>query len=134
MRFEHTPALTFALQRAAGYALRAGADAIAPLHLLLGLLAEEEGQPAVLLASAGVGRAELCQRLGLLEDAPADPEEMALHPDTLAILRGARELAMLHSAEGTLSSDQVLLALIDTSEELRGRLREMGLDTGRLLG
>src|SRR5882757_9951261 len=104
MRFEHTPALTFALQRAGGYARRAGADAITPLHLLLGLLAEEEGQPAMLLASAGVGRAELCQRLGLIEDAPVDPEEMALHRETQAVLDRARELAMLHSAEGTMSS------------------------------
>lgn len=134
MRFEHTPALTFALQRAGGYARRAGADAIAPLHLLLGLLAEEEGQPAILLASAGVGRAVLCQRLGLIEDAPADPDEIALHPEMRAVWSRARELAVLHSAEGTLSSDQVLLALIEESEELRGRLCEMGLDAGRLLG
>src|SRR5260370_16442765 len=109
MRYEHTPALTVAIQRAGGYARRGGADAIAPLHLLLGLLAEEEGQPAVLLAGAGGGRAELCQQLGLIEDAPADPEEMALHAETRAVLGRARELAILHSPQRTLSRHPGLL-------------------------
>src|SRR5438132_641615 len=99
MRFEHTPALTFALQRAAGYARRAGADAIAPVHLLLGLLADDEGQPAVLLSGAGVGREALRERLGLIEGAAADSDEIALCPDVRAVLSRARELAVLHSAE-----------------------------------
>src|SRR5438105_2217582 len=133
MHFEYTPALTFALQRAAGYARRAGADAIAPLHLLLGLVAEEEGQPAILLAAAGVNRAALRDRLGLLEDAPADAEEIAVNPETRAALSRARELAVVHSAEGTLSSDQVLLALVEASADLRTCLAEVGLDTDRLL-
>src|SRR5436190_22835654 len=110
MRFEHTPALTFALQRAAGYARRAGADALAPLHLLLGLLADDEGQPATLLAGAGVRREALREQLGLIEGAPADPEAMPVEPATRRILARARELAALHSTEGTLSTDQVLVA------------------------
>jgi thiamine-phosphate pyrophosphorylase len=134
MRYEHTPALTFALQRAAGYARRAGADLIAPVHLLLGLLAEEEGQPAVLIASAGVRRDALRGHLGLVENAPADTGEIALGPDTRGVLARARELAALHSAEGTLSSDQVLVALVEQRGDLRDQLASIGLDPVRLLG
>lgn len=133
MRFEHTPALTFAVQRAAGYARRGGLDAIAPLHLLLGLLADDEGQPATLLAAAGVERQALCDRLGLIEGALPDTDAMPLHADMRAVMSRARELAMLHAAEGTLSTDQVVLALVEQCDDLRAQLSELGLDANRLL-
>lgn len=134
MRYEPTPALTFALQRAAGYARRAGADLIAPMHLLLGLLAEEEGQAAGLLAGAGVAREALRTQFGLVEGAPADTGEMALSVETRGVLIRARELAALHSAEGTLSSDQVLIALVAEREDVRLQLTHVGLDAAQLLG
>ena len=134
MRYEPTPALTFALQRAAGYARRAGADLIAPLHLLLGLLADEEGQPAVLLGGAGVPREALRTQFGLIEGAAAEAGEFALAQETRGVLARARELAAMHSAEGTLSSDQVLVALVAEREDLRERLGAVGLDAARLLG
>src|SRR5580700_9209071 len=132
MRFEHTPALTFAMQRAAGYARRAGADAVAPLHLLLGLLADEEGQPATLLAAAGVARPDLCARLGLIEGASPDAQEMPLDADSRAVMSRTRELAMVHAAEGTLSTDQVLLALVEECHDVREKLSQLGLDASRL--
>jgi thiamine-phosphate pyrophosphorylase len=134
MRIEYTPALTFALQRASGYARRAGAIAIAPLHLLLGLLAEEEGQPSVLLAGAGVSRQALREEFGLIEEAVTDAEDLPLDDDTQAIFAWGRELAAMHSAEGTLSSDQVLLALVEENTELRERLCGLGLVAPKLLG
>jgi thiamine-phosphate pyrophosphorylase len=134
MRYEPTPALTFALERAAGYARRAGADLIAPMHLLLGLVAEEEGQPASLLAAAGVPREVLRSEFGLIEGAPRDTAEIALAGETRSLLARARELAALHSAEGTLSSDQVLIALVEQQEDVRGRLTGAGLDAAWLLG
>src|SRR5437879_900606 len=106
MQFENTPALTFALQRAAGYARRAGADAIAPLHLLLGLLGDDEGQPATLLAAAGVPRERLRETFGLIDDAPADADTPPLAADTRRILARAADLATLHAAEGSLTTDQ----------------------------
>jgi thiamine-phosphate pyrophosphorylase len=133
VRYEYTPALTFALQRAAGYARRAGATAIAPLHLLLGLLAEEEGQPATLLAAAGVCRDALRTELGLIEGAPAETLPIPQQPDTRGILSRARELAALHSVEGTLSTDQVLVALVEQNDLVRERLCGLGLDAAQLL-
>src|SRR5947208_4653768 len=103
MRYEPTPALTFALRRAAGYARRAGAAAVAPLHLLLGLLGEEEGRPARLLTQAGVTRAALRDTLGLDENVPADTEELPVEAATRRVLGRAAELAALHSEEGTVS-------------------------------
>jgi thiamine-phosphate pyrophosphorylase len=133
MRYEPTPALTLALQRAAGYARRAGAAAVAPLHLLLGLLTEAEGQAAVMLAEAGVDRDRLRQEMALRDDAPAEAESLPLEMPARGILARARELAALHAAEGSLSSDQVLLALVEQDQKLRERLGQMGLDAGRLL-
>ena len=44
------------------------------------------------------------------------------------------QLAVLHSEEGTLSSDQVLLALLREDPVLRGELESLGLDFARLEG
>src|SRR5438876_4966114 len=127
MQFENTPALTIALQRAAGYARRAPGDAIAPLHLLLGLLGDDEGQPAMLLTAAGVPREKLRDALGLIDDAPADADSLPLAADTRRILARAADLATLHAAEGSLSTDQVLLALVEQADPLRERLCALGL-------
>ena len=104
------------------------------MHLLLGLLAEEEGQPAGLLAAAGVPREALRSQFGLIEGAPADTGEIALAVETRTVLVRARELAAMHSAEGTLSSDQVLIALVAEREDVRLQLSQVGLDAARLLG
>ncbi len=134
MRYEPTPALAVALERAGGYARRAGAAAVAPLHLLLGLLGDDEGQPAELLAAAGVSRPRLREQLGLIDDAPIDPVPLPLQDATRRILGRARELAALHSAEGTLSSDEVLIALVEQDTAVREQLAAIGLDADRLLG
>src|SRR4051812_32890862 len=128
MRYDPTPALTFALGRAYGYARRDGAAAVGPRHLLLGLLGEEEGRPARLLAQAGVGRAGLRRALGLDEGTSTEAEELPLEAATRSILARAAELAALHSAEGTVSSDQALAALLELDDELRGRLVSLGLN------
>jgi thiamine-phosphate pyrophosphorylase len=133
MRFENTPGLTFALHRAAGYARRAGADAIDPLHLLLGLVTDEDAQPAILLAEAGVTRAVLRDQLGLIDRTPADPVPMPLDAPTREVFARGRQLAAMHSAEGTLSSDQVLIALVEQITELRERLCAIGLDASSIL-
>jgi thiamine-phosphate pyrophosphorylase len=133
MRFENTPALAVALQRAAGYARRASMDAIVPQHLLLGLMGDDEGQPAILLAGAGVPREKLREAFGLIEDAAADADPLPLAAETRRILARATDLATLHAAEGSLSTDQVLVALVEQADELRERLCALGLDASRLL-
>jgi thiamine-phosphate pyrophosphorylase len=82
---------------------------------------------------AGLPRAVMSAELGLIEDAPADQGEMSIDAAARAALSRARELAALHSAEGTLSTDQVLVALIEQNEELRDRLARLGLDVAAML-
>jgi thiamine-phosphate pyrophosphorylase len=132
-RFELTPAVTLALDRAKQWAARFAAVEVEPVHLLLGLLQEDEGQPAVLLARAGTDVAQLRQTLA----APAAPaaedtnSHLSLHETTQEVLRRAGELSHL-SSEGTLASDQVLLTLLRQAPELRAALQGLGLDFARL--
>src|SRR5437868_5359627 len=110
-----TPAVARALDAAQHQAVRLGAAAVQPEHLLHGLLAEEEGRAAVLLAGAGLDVAAARQRLaGRAALAAAHPAEvpLPLSPQTHAVLRHARQLAGALSADRTLASDQVVVALL----------------------
>lgn len=130
---EHTPGLTFALEHAQSFARRQGTDQVDPLHLLLGLLKEEEARPATLLATAGVDAVRVEQSL-FAGGQDAGPCEVPL-PLSRAVnvmLRQARELARTLSAEGTISTDQVLLTLLREDAGLRGALESLGLDFTRL--
>ncbi len=131
-RYEHSPALTLALARASGLARRGGSGAVEPRHLLLGLLAEDEGKPAVLLAQAGLGAEPL--RLLVGQVIAADAELLSLEETVQAALSQARRLAVLHSEDGTITTDKVLLALLQHSAELREDLQRGGLDFARLQG
>jgi thiamine-phosphate pyrophosphorylase len=132
-RFEFTPALSLALARASTIARREGCRAIEPRHLLAGLLAEDEGKAATLLGEAGVNN-QSTRRLG-----PAHPEEtlpdqdpLPMHEQSREALVRAHRLAVVHSEEGSISSDQVLLAVLQDNPELRQALEGEGLDFPRL--
>jgi thiamine-phosphate pyrophosphorylase len=123
-----TSAVSIALERAGVWARHFGADEVQPVHLLLGLLDEEEGKPAVLLSAGGIQIARIRETFA----ASAPTTDHASHPMSLAartetILRHAAELGRLLSAENTIASDQVLLALLREEEDLRDRLEAFGL-------
>jgi thiamine-phosphate pyrophosphorylase len=132
-RYEFTPALTLAVARASSLARRAGAAAIEPRHLLGGLLAEDEGRCAVLLSEAGLPAA-LLRTLGGLDQGPtpADAEPLPLHEGSRATFAAARELAALYSEEGSVTSDQVMLALLQDNPELRQELESQRLNFAHL--
>jgi thiamine-phosphate pyrophosphorylase len=127
---DYTSAVTIALTRAGAWARQFGADEVHPLHLLLGLLDEEEGRPALLLAGRGVAiatvRNGLAPGVSAVADAPTAITTLALVTED--ILRHAVELGRLLSAEHTVASDQVLLAILRNDTELRARLETFGLD------
>ncbi len=136
MRLEYTPAVATALARAAGWARHVGAGELMPDHLLQGLLAEEEGHPCRLLAQYGL---DLSRIRRPLPDGPADAagssdvaETVPQHPRVRAVLRQAWELSSFLSAEGTIASDQVLLALLQVDDDVRRWLMHAGLDYARL--
>jgi ATP-dependent Clp protease ATP-binding subunit ClpA len=115
MKLEHTPGLTFALRRAMRYAEHEGLAEIAPLHLLRGLLAEEEGRCVALLAEAGVDLVAWQTRFSeAREIAPvADDQQLRLTRPARNILTLAREEISAIAEEGSLATDQVLLALLE---------------------
>jgi len=129
---DYTSALTIALQRAALWARHLRSDEVQPLHLLLGLLDEDEGRPALLLGKRGLDistiRAALAAGGSPATDIAPPPSPAALADPTVNILRHAAELGNLLSAERTIASDQVLLAILREEEHLRGKLETFGLE------
>ena len=134
MRYEHTPALTLALRRASALARQAGRAAITPRDLLHGLLSEEEGKPAVYLARAGVAADHLKGLPGSESSVAGDTDPLPIDDATADALREARALAHTHSDEGTVATDQLLLAVLEQAPELRQELAAAGLDFPHLRG
>lgn len=130
MKLEHTPALALALRRALFFAEQAGLTALEPAHLLRGLLAEDEGHCVAELRQAGLNLDLWRQRFGAGLGAPQDlPDgEPRIAASVRHILNLAREHVSAIAEEGSLASDQVLLALLADIDELRRQLEECGLD------
>jgi len=131
-----TPAVARALKAAQHQARRLGAAEVQPAHLLHGLLEEEEGRAAVLLTGAGLDLAAVRLRWAAPATAADHPAEapLPLSPELQEIFRHARQLAGEGSADRTLSSDQVVVALLAGDEALRRELEGLGLSFPRLEG
>jgi thiamine-phosphate pyrophosphorylase len=127
---EHTPAVARALAAAQEHACRAGARDVGPVHVLLGLLAEEEGRAAVLLARAGadpaVVRSELF-RLLPTGSGPSAQTPLPLHAVARQALQRAAERAAAVSAERTVASEHLLTAVLEVATPLRQSLEVLGL-------
>src|SRR5205823_12402702 len=106
---EYTPAVARALQSARQWAARCGADAVQPRHLLLGLVDEEEGRAATLLARAGLDAADIRQTAAAADAAPLATQPAPLRAGSEAVLDYAREIVGSFAVEGALTSEQVLL-------------------------
>lgn len=123
-----TPAVDRALQAAQTWARRLGALAVEPEHLLHGLLDEEEGRAAALLTQAGLDVSDV-RRLAADRVAGAtaadDNGPLPLSAEVRAILDDARRQAAAANADRTLTSDRVLVALLQGAallcQELQGR-------------
>src|SRR5262245_49950834 len=103
---EMTPAVSRALVAARVWAARLGTGDVAPLHLLAGLLEEEEGRATVLLLAADLDVAALRRHFGAGTSPEASPPIDA-RPFSEAINRLlflARDLAVTLSADRTVSS------------------------------
>ncbi len=148
MTVEYTSALTIALERSGDWAGRLKSAEVQPLHLLLGLLQEEEGRAAVLLANAGLSgdtvRVTLANPTDLSplgsqgerrasSTSPVSPTcAVPLGAALREIVAEAGEQAFFLAAEKTISTDQVLLALLRHDENLRHVLEKIGLNFARL--
>src|SRR5262245_60140217 len=120
MKLELSPAMQLAFNRARHVALRDRAAEVIARHMLIGILAEEEGKAAALLMDAGADWKCVQAHLGLpvVIDA-ALPPDLPLHPAMERVMAAARELAMHHGEEGSVSTAHVLLALLTVDETMR---------------
>jgi thiamine-phosphate pyrophosphorylase len=131
----HTPAVARALQAAQRWARAQGAAEVHPEHLLYGLLEEEEGRAASLLARTGLDPAFVRRKL---TDRPpvgaALPADMPLlfSPRTENALSRAHSIAVESADDRTLGSGQLLLALLQQDEPLRGQLESEGWSVAHL--
>jgi thiamine-phosphate pyrophosphorylase len=125
-----SPAVSRALEAAQRFAQRAGASEVLPVHLLQGLLLEEEGQAAVLAQAAGLDP-HYHQTLALPEDRPT-AEELPLQRQTHDCLRQGRLLAIEMFQEDSIVGESLLLALVRGDPDSRAALEGHGLNTTRL--
>ncbi|HWY88298.1 MAG TPA: thiamine phosphate synthase [Gemmataceae bacterium] len=132
MRIEYSPAVLLALNKAALISQQAGLAQVGPIDLLRGLMDEEEGHPVLLMRAAGVSMDNL---RGLLPfcDIPGEvAEDLPLAAATAQVLSHAWELARLHGAEGSVTSDFLLLAILEVDLPTRSLLEGIGLDFNAL--
>jgi thiamine-phosphate pyrophosphorylase len=132
MRIEYSAAVELALAKASFIAQQAQASHVRPEDLVRGLLEEEEGRPAVLLQGAGVTLEKLRSLLPKCEGVVAAAGDLPLAPATGEIMAVARELARLHAAEGTITSEHLLLAVLEEDPSWRSLLEGIGLDFAAL--
>ena len=133
MKFEFSPALQLAFARARQLAASDVASQVEQRHLLRGLLAEDEGKAMMLMIRSGADVPSWQAHLGSPAQIDAsEPADLPLHPALESIMIRARDLAVLHADEGTISTDHVLLALLTEDEILRQELESFGFDHERL--
>jgi thiamine-phosphate pyrophosphorylase len=126
---ELTPAVERALQAAQAHAHKAGAAEVHPLHLLHGLLEEEEGRAAGLVLAAGLDYAAYRQAQPF--PPPAPEGALPLAAPLFTLFDQARHIARDLTGEGTVVSEALLLALVQ-QEEVRRPLELLGLRVAQL--
>jgi thiamine-phosphate pyrophosphorylase len=130
-----TPAVTRALQEAQAIALQQDLAEVLPWHLLQGLLVEEEGRACLELVKAGLDLQKYLGNAGGIPRAVAGgagENKLPLSPGGKNILTRSRKLAWELAGDGIITSDQLLLVLLEVDEGLRAGLEACGLDWDRL--
>src|SRR5438270_4384944 len=107
-----TEAAARAIAGAQVWARRLSAQAVQTTHLLLALLDEEEGRPALLLGRTGLDAETARQRLAAAAGDDPGGEELPRDPAVERVLGAAGQLARAASADRTASSEQLVLALL----------------------
>src|SRR5262249_31297613 len=125
---ELTPAAARAVEAAEIRARCQGAASICPDDLLYGLLQEEEGRAAVLMAGAGADVAAIRASLDIHRDSAEPGPTPPFGEFCQAIFALATELTVEKTAEHTVGSDALLVAVLRVDERLRRRLEAPGLN------
>ncbi len=132
MKIEYSPAVVTILEKAACLVHAGGGTQIGPIELLQALMDEEEGHPVVRVLAAGVPLDRLRARFPVVASGPVGSDAVRLAPATEAIMAQARDLARTHGAEGSISSEHLLLATLEVDAASRSSLESIGLDFSAL--
>lgn len=131
MQADLTPGAERALVCATSWALRLGEAEVTPLHLLLGLLEEEEGLVARLLRDQNVDVLQVRERL--LAEAPLEPTQPGLAPSeplahavVRSVVFAAQPLARSETGTHQVASHHLFYALLEQRADWRARLAEWG--------
>ena len=117
MAFEISPAV----ERAAAAAReRAGSSPVRLADWLLGLLDDDDGKPAGVVAAVGV-------ELTVVREALADSGILEPAPSEAVLFDIARERGLALRADPSLTTDVLLLAVLETSPSFARRMTELGI-------
>jgi thiamine-phosphate pyrophosphorylase len=130
-----TPAGTRAIEGAKRWAGRLGAAHVQPEHLLFALLEEDEGRAAQLLTGAGLDLAAFRYKHHQPAAEPVKGPERPAAPGAAVerVLDRARDLALESSADRSIATEQLLLALVLEEEAVCLLLKAEGVDIDRLV-
>src|SRR3954470_3950830 len=131
MPVEMTPAVTRAVEAARRLAKARGAAEVAPVHLLLALLEEEDGGAFALASAAGLERWRYESWLGTPSD-QLPPAELPLAAPVNRLLRAARSVATELGGDSTVSGEALLVVILREDEASRRELSDRGLDVAKL--
>ncbi len=104
---------------------RSGSRTVQLPHLVLALLEEDEGRPAVLLERAGLSVPEIRTRLTELGGSFASPADTAL-------FNAARNWSLTYRHDPEFLTDAFLVAVLRADATFTWAVAEFGLDVGRL--
>jgi len=128
MKLDLTPAVERALLYASRLARASGITGVEPAHWLHGLLAEDEGRPAVLAVQAGLDwEAYVRDRPTLPSEDEIDSSLPFTRAARVALSEASAWAKMQMSGEAVVSGDLLLIALLHADGSLRERLQAMGL-------
>ena len=127
-----TAAVSRALDLARALAHQQGAAAILPVHLLHGLLAEEEGRAGALATAGGLDWATYRRTVPSLPSEPAIASPIDLDSLLYTAFSLARERAGELAGESEVSGGILLLALLQTDDTLRRDVEAFGLRLARI--
>ncbi len=122
-----SPGVERAVAGARDWAKRFGSESVRLSHLVLALLDEEEGRPAVLLERVGVEVATIRESLGSLRDSPVAPVDTAL-------FTSARDWSITHRHDPEFLTDAFLIAVLRANPLFERTAADLGLDATRLEG
>lgn len=114
MAFETSPAVERVATAARGWAGRAGSDRVRLGDWLLGLLEDEDGKPAHLLAQTGADPVRIREELAKTDRGPFRPED--------ELFDAARDRGIALRADPSLTTDVLLLAVLDADPALARRV------------